>query len=126
LLDAGSPLAGPALFIDSGARVRNDAGQSFGAITLTDALDYSVNTLFAEVGTRLGAQILTEYMRRFGFYAPVPLGSAAVPASGVRRGGELLAPTDHRVALGTVAARSGRSRCCRWLWSQRPSPAAAS
>lgn len=45
----------------------NDFNQDFGQITLKEALAKSVNTAFANVGTKVGASTLKEYMRRFGF-----------------------------------------------------------
>jgi peptidoglycan glycosyltransferase len=52
----------------SGVPLANSGGQSFGAISLTDALTNSVNTVFAQVGERVGRGTLVEYMKRFGFY----------------------------------------------------------
>jgi peptidoglycan glycosyltransferase len=57
----------------SGVALNNDLNQSFGVITLTDALTYSVNTVFAHVAVSLGIPTMTDYMRRFGFYAKPPL-----------------------------------------------------
>jgi peptidoglycan glycosyltransferase len=52
----------------SGVPLENSGGQDFGPISFTDALTNSVNTVFAEVGERVGRERLVEYMRRFGFY----------------------------------------------------------
>jgi penicillin-binding protein A len=52
----------------SGVPLANSGGQSFGAISFTDALTNSVNTVFAQVGEDVGRETLVEYMRRFGFY----------------------------------------------------------
>jgi penicillin-binding protein A len=52
----------------SGVPLANSGGQSFGAISFTDALTNSVNTVFAQVGENIGRGTLVEYMRRFGFY----------------------------------------------------------
>jgi penicillin-binding protein A len=52
----------------SGVPLENSGGQSFGAISFTDALTNSVNTVFAQVGESIGRGTLVEYMRRFGFY----------------------------------------------------------
>jgi penicillin-binding protein A len=45
----------------------NDFNQDFGQISLKDALAQSVNTAYANVGNKLGAQTMKEYMERFGF-----------------------------------------------------------
>jgi penicillin-binding protein A len=52
----------------SGVPLENAGGQSFGPISFTDALTNSVNTVFAQVGERVGRDTLVEYMKRFGFY----------------------------------------------------------
>ena len=40
----------------SGTPLNNFGGEDFGDITLTDALTHSVNTVWAEVGVKLGAR----------------------------------------------------------------------
>jgi peptidoglycan glycosyltransferase len=104
-----SRIAGPSPLIVSGAPLRNDANQSFGPITLTRALDYSVNTVFAQVGSAVGRQTMARYMARFGFYASPRLDSASDrPApSGVRRDGSLVEPTSGLVDLGRLAIGQG-------------------
>jgi peptidoglycan glycosyltransferase len=52
----------------SGVPLENSGGQSFGPISFTDALTNSVNTVFAQVGERIGRETMVEYMKRFGFY----------------------------------------------------------
>jgi peptidoglycan glycosyltransferase len=67
----------------SGVPLENAGGASFGAISFTDALTNSVNTVFAQVGERIGHNTLVEYMRRFGFYADPQLdypGSQMIPS----------------------------------------------
>jgi penicillin-binding protein A len=51
----------------SGQPLANAGGQSFGPISLTDALTNSVNTVWAQVGESLGRETLVDYMDRFGF-----------------------------------------------------------
>ena len=73
----------------SGAPLENAGGQDFGPISFTDALTNSVNTVFAQVGERVGAETLVEYMKRFGFFEDPQLdypGFQMVP-SGIRRNG---------------------------------------
>jgi penicillin-binding protein A len=57
----------------SGVPLSNDLNQSFGPITLTKALTYSVNTVWAQVAEQVGRATMTNYMKRFGFYAKPPL-----------------------------------------------------
>jgi peptidoglycan glycosyltransferase len=67
----------------SGVALQNDNDQSFGPITLTKALTDSVNTVFAQVAVKLGRKTMTDYMKRFGFYArpPIDLPSGEVTSS---------------------------------------------
>ncbi len=73
----------------SGVPLENSGGQSFGPISLTDALTNSVNTVFAQVGERVGRGTLVEYMKRFGFFSDPQLDypDNQMIASGVRRNG---------------------------------------
>jgi peptidoglycan glycosyltransferase len=57
----------------SGVPLSNDNNQAFGAIDLTTALTYSVNTVWAQVAEALGRGTMTKYMKRFGFYAKPPI-----------------------------------------------------
>jgi peptidoglycan glycosyltransferase len=99
LISGASPVG------EAGAQVRNNQGQSLGRITLSDALTFSVNTVFARVGTNLGRVALADAMRGFRFYlAP---GVPGVPASGARDAGRLVPATDRRVALAPLAAGQG-------------------
>jgi peptidoglycan glycosyltransferase len=90
----------------SGVDLQNDYNQSFGDITLTDALTQSVNTVFAQVAERLGRGTMTEYMKRFGFYGKPQLDypENQMVSSGERdpRTGRLLLPTSSRVDLGRM------------------------
>jgi penicillin-binding protein A len=57
----------------SGVPLSNDGNQSWGPQTLTTALTYSINTIWAQVAQSVGRVTMTNYMRRFGFYAKPPL-----------------------------------------------------
>ena len=57
----------------SGVPLENDNNQSFGDITFTKALTFSVNTVFAQVAQDVGRGTMTTYMKRFGFYGKPPI-----------------------------------------------------
>jgi peptidoglycan glycosyltransferase len=84
----------------------NAGTESFGPITLTDALTFSVNTAFAQIGQQLGQATLERYMTRFGFFSDPPLTypSDEMNPSGLYHNGHQLkpgAPVDvARVAIG--------------------------
>ena len=51
----------------SGVPLQNDENESLGQITLTEALAKSVNTVWAQVGEKVGKPTMARYMARFGF-----------------------------------------------------------
>jgi peptidoglycan glycosyltransferase len=90
----------------SGVPLNNDGGESFGDITLTDALTHSVNTVFGEVGEKIGKQTMKRYMERLGFDEPVqvdlPIDERA--ASGERNSKHrIISPTSGSVDVGRMA-----------------------
>jgi penicillin-binding protein A len=90
----------------SGVPLNNFGGEDFGDITLTDALTNSVNTVWAEVGEKLGKSTMAEYMTKFGFYEPPPIDLPAdqLLASGERgERGRLLSPTSRQIDVGRMA-----------------------
>lgn len=90
----------------SGKPMANSGNVSYGDISLTTALTKSVNTVWGQVGEKLGQDRMTEYMKRFGFYTkpPVDLPENQVAASGLREAGVLLSDDAEidvaRVAIG--------------------------
>ena len=85
--------------------LRNFGGESFGLITLTDALTHSVNTAWATVGEKLGKRTMAKYMNRLGFDEPVQvdLPPEERRASGEFVGGKLIRPTSGVVDVGRMA-----------------------
>jgi peptidoglycan glycosyltransferase len=57
----------------SGVPLENDGNTSYGPVNLTYALTYSINTVWAQVAESLGRGLMTNYMKRFGFYSKPPL-----------------------------------------------------
>jgi peptidoglycan glycosyltransferase len=89
----------------SGRPLANAGDQSFGDISLTDALTNSVNTVWAQVGEQIGDGTLYEYMNRYGFNRkpPVDLPRGEVVASGVRDSDGDLIRSSGQVDVGRVA-----------------------
>ena len=89
----------------SGVPLQNFGGQSFGQITLTQALTQSVNTVWAEVAEKLGKGTMRRYMERYGFGEPPPVDLPAdeVLTSGPRRNGRSVPPTSRFVDIGRLA-----------------------
>jgi peptidoglycan glycosyltransferase len=91
----------------SGVPLENSGGQSFGAISFTDALTNSVNTVFAQVGEDIGRETLVEYMKRFGFYADPDLdypGDQMIPSGIVNANGDFV---EDGFDVGRVAIGQG-------------------
>ena len=90
-----------------GKRVNNfDTSSPFGTVDLTSALAYSVNSVFCNIGKRLGAKRILETAKQFGFYEKPPLETPADErlASGLYRNGRLFYPkVDANVDAGRMA-----------------------
>jgi peptidoglycan glycosyltransferase len=89
----------------SGVPLNNDEGESFGDITLTEALTKSVNTVFGEIGEKLGKATMKKYMDRLGFGRPVEvdLPRDERAASGERQRGRIIPATNGAVDVGRMA-----------------------
>jgi penicillin-binding protein A len=88
----------------SGVPLQNDNGESFGPIPLTQALTFSVNTVWAEVAETLGKSTMGRYMTRLGFYSKPPLDYPADQrlSSGEYRNGRLLSPLSPFIDVGRM------------------------
>jgi peptidoglycan glycosyltransferase len=95
----------------SGVPLANDFNESFGQIDLKTALTKSVNTVFAQVGEKLGKPTMKEYMERFGFDAkpeldyPKDTMSASVVAPSPP--GHGVSPTSKFVDVGRMSIGQG-------------------
>src|SRR4249919_1289939 len=90
-----------------GKHVNNfDTTRPYGTITLFDALTHSVNSVFCNIGLKLGAKRILDTAKRFGFYERPPLETPADErlASGLYRNGQLFYPkVDANVDAGRMA-----------------------
>jgi peptidoglycan glycosyltransferase len=112
-LDSGrftpqSVLSGKSPRVIGGVPLSNFGNEQFGTITLTEALTHSVNTVWGQVGEKLGKATMYRYMNRFGFNRKpaIDLPRDELRSSGVfeQRRGRLLGASDAidvgRVAIG--------------------------
>jgi peptidoglycan glycosyltransferase len=99
-----STLSGRNGILVSGLPLANDEDESFGELTLTQALAKSVNTVWAQVAERVGKRTLARYMNRFGFDAKPQLDYPAdeMSASGAYSGEHLLSPTSPVIDVGRM------------------------
>jgi penicillin-binding protein A len=64
----------PGYCIEYGDRVNNyDTSSPFGTVTLAQAMQYSINSVFCNIGKALGGRRIVDKMKRFGFYSVPPL-----------------------------------------------------
>jgi peptidoglycan glycosyltransferase len=103
--EPGSFVSGRNGKIISGTPLNNFGGEDFGNIDLTFALTHSVNTVFAEVGVKLGKRVMGDYMQRFGFFAKPPADYPAdqLAVSGEYRRGKVLKPGSRFIDVGRMA-----------------------
>ncbi|HEX5028994.1 MAG TPA: penicillin-binding protein 2 [Gaiellaceae bacterium] len=93
-----------------GKQVHNFADQDgpevFGTINLVTGLVHSVNSVFCNIGLKLGARAILDTAKRFGFYERPPLETPADERqpSGLYRNGKLFYPkVDANVDAGRMA-----------------------
>jgi len=96
----------------SGVPLHNDNNESFGELSLTEALVKSVNTVWAQVAEQLGKQTMARYMYRFGFNRLPQLDYPAdqMSASGPYLGEHLLRPTSPLVDVGRMGMGQDKLR----------------
>jgi peptidoglycan glycosyltransferase len=83
-----------------------DTSRPYGTVSLRDALTYSVNSVFCNIGKKLGARKILDTAKRFGFYERPPMETPADErlASGLYRNGKLYYPrVDSNVDAGRMA-----------------------
>ena len=94
---ASSTFDDKGVYVVDGKPIYNSGKAKFGLHNLTDALTFSINTTFAQIGDTLGGRKLGGEMNLFGFGHPteIDLPSGEVATSGRYRDGQLL-PNDQR------------------------------
>jgi penicillin-binding protein A len=100
-----SVLSGKSPQVIGGVPLSNFGNEQFGDIDLTTALTHSVNTVWGQVGEKLGKSLMYKYMKRFGFdrRPSIDLPADELRASGVySKNGRLLDQGD-AIDIGRVA-----------------------
>jgi penicillin-binding protein A len=100
-----SVINGNSPIVVSGVPLANDGGQSWGPQTLTTAMTYSINTIFAQVAERVGRARMADYMKRFGFYSRPPLD---YPPNEMSGSGDRSVITGHALSPGSPDEDIGR------------------
>jgi peptidoglycan glycosyltransferase len=87
----------PGYCLEYGRRVQNyDTTSPFGSVNLHQAMQYSINSVFCEVGKRINGLTILDQARRFGFYSDPPLDTPPEERSpsGLYDDGRLYFPED--------------------------------
>ncbi|MBA2476033.1 MAG: penicillin-binding protein 2 [Actinobacteria bacterium] len=90
----------PGFCVEYGRRVYNYFDQTlpsgYGRVDFLDAMQFSINSVFCNIGKRLGPLAVLDSARRFGFFAKPPLETpeAERRASGLYDRGRLFRPKD--------------------------------
>jgi len=87
----------PGYCVEYGRRVNNyDTTSPFGSVTLFQAIQFSINSYFCEIGKDLGPGPIVQEMKDFGFYSLPPLETPEDErrASGLYESGRLFEPED--------------------------------
>jgi peptidoglycan glycosyltransferase len=87
----------PGYCIEYGRRVNNyDTSSPFGSVNLFQAIQYSINSFFCEIGKELGPAPIVQEMKDFGFYGLPPLETPADErrVSGLYKKGAPFEPKD--------------------------------
>ena len=70
----------PGYCVEYGTRVYNSsapdsptAHETFGQVTFSEGLEHSINSVFCNVGKAIGAGLILDYAKRYGFYSRPPL-----------------------------------------------------
>jgi peptidoglycan glycosyltransferase len=100
----------PGYCTEYGQRVFNYSDQGipsgYGRVDFATAVENSINSVFCNIGKRLGAGLVLDYAERFGFYEepPIELPTDEVRTSGLYRNGRLFKPKDeNQVDPGRLA-----------------------
>jgi penicillin-binding protein A len=108
----------PGYCVDYGKKVYNSGNpdqtgpETFGNVTLAQGFEHSINSVFCNVGEKLGAKTILEYARRFGFYSTPPLETPASERapSGLYEGRKLYSPKDPNTAVDVGRLAFGQER----------------
>jgi peptidoglycan glycosyltransferase len=73
-----SPFTDPGYCVEYGQKVSNAASpdgpvEAFGSVTFAQGLQHSINSVFCNIGKTLGAGLILDYSKKFGFYKDPPL-----------------------------------------------------
>jgi peptidoglycan glycosyltransferase len=121
-LDSGAftPTSGfndPGYCVEYGKHVSNasnpdQTAETYGHVTLAQGFQHSINSVFCNVGKQIGAKVILDYAKRFGFYSTPPLETPAnqrLP-SGLYKDNKLWFPKDPATEVDPGRLAFGQER----------------
>jgi len=121
-LDTGAftPTSGfndPGYCVEYGKHVSNasnpdQTAETYGHVTLAQGFQHSINSVFCNVGKQIGAKVILDYAKRFGFYSTPPLETPAnqrLP-SGLYKNNKLWFPKDPATEVDPGRLAFGQER----------------
>jgi peptidoglycan glycosyltransferase len=99
-----------------GKRVSNagnpESPETFGTVSLATGLQHSINSVFCNIGKRIGAGTILRYAKRFGFYSVPPLETPINERapSGLYRRGKLYDPSKPQFQVDPGRLAFGQER----------------
>ena len=121
-LDTGAftPTSGfndPGYCVEYGKHVSNasnpdQTAETYGHVTLAQGFQHSINSVFCNVGKQIGAKVILDYTKRFGFYSTPPLETPAnqrLP-SGLYKNNKLWFPKDPATEVDPGRLAFGQER----------------
>ena len=75
--------------------------EAFGRVNLVQGFEHSINSVFCNIGIKIGAATILDYTKKFGFYKTPPLETPADERSpsGLYKGSRLFDPTHPNTAV---------------------------
>jgi peptidoglycan glycosyltransferase len=86
--------------------------ERFGRLNLSTALQHSVNSVYCNIGKQMGAKVILDYAKRFGFYSepPIETPSSERASSGLYKDHELWYPKDPAAEVDPGRLAFGQER----------------
>jgi len=112
-----SPFDDPGYCIEYGKKVSNAASpdgpvEAFGRVSFAQGLQHSINSVFCNIGKTLGAGLILDYSKKFGFYKDPPLETPSDERSpsGLYNNGKLYFPRDPATQVDPGRMAFGQER----------------
>lgn len=118
LFDPDSPLTDTGSYEVMGVKIKNYGNRSWGQTTFREGLEQSINSVFVQIGLKLGAEKLVEYAQKFSFRSEIPfqlpvkrsyiqraraMDDVAVAASAIGQAKVAATPLEMALATATIA-----------------------